>query len=262
MGSGERARFDICRRLSQARIMLPLGLYLMGDAPEAISTRHGNYRHWFEALAERSEARLTVADGRVGENIELGEVAAVIISGSPESLTDRQPWMNDGFELVESCRTRGRPVLGVCFGHQLLGAYAGGEVVRNPLGWEFGTREIAVTDRSDPIFAGCEAHLEVNQAHQDILARESLPSAVRILAGNRRADVQALALGDWARGVQFHPEFTGEVTAAYLVHKRAVLEGDASEHGPERHPDRLAARNCPQAARVFGNFIEHFARRA
>ena len=170
--------------------------------------------------------------------------------------------MDGGFELVDTCKSRGRPVLGVCFGHQLLGAYAGGAVIRNPRGWEFGTHAIELGGRRDPLFAGCEPSFEVNQAHQDMLDAQSVAGNVDVLAGSSRTAVQALAIGDWARGVQFHPEFDGRVTAAYLVHKRAVLEADASEHGPERHPERLAARDCPQSVRVFSNFVEHFARRA
>jgi GMP synthase (glutamine-hydrolysing) len=244
--------------------MLPLGLYLMGDAPEEVASRLGNYQAWFSALSARSDARLQVADGRIGETLDLDDLAAVIISGSPDSLTDPQPWMDGGMSLLTRCQERGRPVLGVCFGHQLLGHYVGASVVRNPRGWEFGTTtiEIVAEAASDPLLAGCEPIFEANQAHQDIIDPASLPADVRVLARNSRTAVQALAIGDWARGVQFHPEFDGPVTSAYLQVRREALLDDAAVHGPERHPDRLEAHDCPTAGRIFSNFIEHFASRA
>lgn len=246
--------------------MLPVGLYVVGGAPSAIiSAVGGDYAQWFEALAARNDAKLVIADGRVGEVLDPGSVAGIVITGSPASLTAPEPWMQGGLELIATAATAGTPVLGVCFGHQLIGLHAGGRVIRNPLGWEFATSPLEVTAAGlrDPLFEGCSGAFDCNQAHQDVIDASSLPSSVAVLAANSTTDVQALAVGDLVRGVQFHPEFTRPITECYLEYRWDVLAAAAEDRGlPAAHPERLAIRDCPTAERVFGNFIEHFARRA
>src|SRR5581483_2365591 len=76
----------------------------------------------------------------------LADYAGLLVSGSPESVATPAPWMEEVAELVRVAAAGGRPVLGVCFGHQLLGYAFGARVVRNPRGWELGTQEIALTE--------------------------------------------------------------------------------------------------------------------
>ena len=243
--------------------MLPLGLYIMGEAPAELIEPCGDYADWFQALAEASGASLLLRDGRRGETIDSRDVAAIVITGSAASLVTPEPWMDQGLELLEQAQRVGTPTLGVCFGHQLIGAYAGASVIANPEGWEFATQSIDVLAPEDPLFRGVPPRFDANQAHQDIIDPLTLPAQASILAGNAKTRIQALAMGDSRRGVQFHPEFSGEVTRRYVDVRWSLLAEDAdARSAPEDHPSALAAEDCSEATRVFGNFVRYFAHKA
>jgi GMP synthase (glutamine-hydrolysing) len=127
--------------------------------------------------------------------------------------------------LLEAARHR--PVLGVCFGHQLVAHALGGRVERNPRGREAGTGEIRLTDagRRDPLFAGLPPVLEVQQTHTDHVA--SLPDSAEVLAVNDFTPVQAFAVGDLMRCVQFHPELDAARSRSLNEGRRELLDREA-----------------------------------
>jgi GMP synthase (glutamine-hydrolysing) len=170
-------------------------------------------------------------------------------------------------QLVRACFETGTPLLGVCFGHQIIGAAAGASVVPNPRGWEVATRSIELTDdgRADPLFAGIPECFTANESHRDEVDATTLPPAVRVLARNAKSAVQALALGDGVRGVQFHPEIDGAIAREFVEVRRDELRADAAARGaPEEDPDWLqaSARDCPSAVAVLDNWVRQFVLRA
>lgn len=244
--------------------MVRLGLYIVGGAPPEIVDSHGDYLAWFRRLARAGGAGLVAADGRIGETLDPRSVDGIVITGSPSSLTEPEPWMDGGVELIGRARDRGTPVLGVCFGHQLLGVALGARVIQNPEGWEFATQTIELDGDGpgDPLFAGVGPRLEVNQAHRDIIDPVTLPASTRVLARNPKG-IQAIADGPHLRGIQFHPEFDGAIARHFIDVRRPALADDADTRAaPMDHPDRLQGRDTPAAEAVFHNFIEHFARGA
>jgi len=74
------------------------------------------------------------------------------------------------------------PILGICFGHQLLGQALGGRVEKNPNGREIGTVRLSLEDeaRRDPIFGELPQALHINMTHVDTV--RVLPESARILA--------------------------------------------------------------------------------
>jgi GMP synthase (glutamine-hydrolysing) len=250
-------------------------LYVVG-APSSpvVRERFGTFADWFQGLlARHDDVETRVVDATLGATLghmpDLAGVDGIVVTGSPASLTAPEPWMGPALALVRTAHAEQTPLLGVCFGHQLIGAALDGRVIRNPLGWELGSHEIALSDagRDDPLFAGLPARFRVNLSHQDIVAEGSLAHVpgVRILAGNAKAAIQALAVGPRMRGVQFHPEFSGPVTAAYIDTRREMLAEDAMQrHAPEDLPERLLAevRDCPEGEQVLHNFVTYFVPRA
>jgi GMP synthase (glutamine-hydrolysing) len=147
------------------------------------------------------------------------------------------------------------PVLGVCFGHQLLAHALGGAVERHPRGPEVGTVGVELTGagRRDPLFAGLDSPLAVQASHEDHVA-VAPPGAV-ILALNEHDPVQAFAHGPRLRGVQFHPEFDLERARALCEDERPAL--DALRPG---FADAAIAslRATPGAERVLANWVRTY----
>ena len=242
-----------------------LCLYVLGAPGEDVEQAHGTYMDWFAGLATHLPIELVEVDGRDGQLPQLDQFDGFVVSGSPASLAAPEPWMESSIELVRYAAQANKPLLGVCFGHQLIGAAFGGSVVENPAGWELSTETITLSAEAtdDPLFDGLPEALQVNLSHRDIVDYGSLAPAngIRVLASNAKCDVQVLAAHERIRGVQFHPEFTGAITKAYIRDRRDELATDAQRRGePADHPDRRLERtvDCPDGAAVFANFVKHY----
>jgi GMP synthase (glutamine-hydrolysing) len=240
-------------------------LYVVGAPPDPIRDRHGSFEDWFARMLAAHRVTMQPFDGRGGALPALDRLDGVIITGSPASLTEPEPWMEAAVELIRDAHLLRKPLLGVCFGHQLIGAAFGGQVMRNPRGWEMSTHDIELTSggRRDPLFDGLPARFGVNLSHEDIVDADTLSpyNGIRVLAGSARSEVQAVAAGASIRGVQFHPEFSGQVAAAYVHARWERLAEDASQRAaPEDMPERLLARarDCPESEQVLHNFLVHF----
>ncbi len=126
-------------------------------------------------------------------------VRGVILSGSPYSVNNP-----DAFR-IDTAALRGRyPVLGICYGAQLLAATAGGRVESADTR-EYGRALLAEVDANDPLLSGIRAGSQVWMSHGDTITR--LPDTFRVIA--RTDDVEAAAFrvdGEQMWGVQFHPE--------------------------------------------------------
>ncbi len=240
-------------------------LYITGAASAAVEERFGTYVDWFRRLFAAHDLDVVTFNAIEGKLPELSGIDAIVATGSPASLAAPEPWMSSGEELIRRAHDQNIPFLGVCFGHQMIGTAIGGRVVTNPRGWQLTTGEVSLTEdgRSDPLFANLPHQINVNLCHRDIIDVDSLPDNdnIRVLAGNRKAAVQAIALGRHIRGVQFHPEFSGAVTATYVESRSDLLTEDAhARQAPEDLPENILPKvaDCPDGEQVMHNFLRHF----
>jgi GMP synthase (glutamine-hydrolysing) len=246
----------------------PVCIYVCGAPPAPIAAEHGLFAAWFRRLLAAHPLDAVEVNGTAGDPPpDPADFAAVVISGSPASVTEPEPWMDAAAELVREATRTGAPVLGVCFGHQIAAAALGGAVRVNPRGWEVGTHAVELTDhgRADPLFDGIGPRIRVNFSHRDVVDPDALPAACRVLARNDKSAAQAFAAGDAVRCVQFHPEFNGAATRAYLRVRYDTIAADAVERGAAGdHPEALlaATEDTPDGERVFHNFIRHWVLKA
>jgi len=189
---------------------------MAGRTLPPIRERFGDFDRWFQ---ERPEAPASFRVHRLfdGDPIPTPSGSdAWIITGSSDSVNDDLPWLpavKDGLARVVN---EEHPVLGVCFGHQLLAVATDGRVERNPKGWELGPAIVSFTGAGSgaPLFQGMDTNIPVYQTHQEMVV--SLPPGAQVLAANEMG-LQAFQLGPRAFGVQFHPEFTAEITHMYIA---------------------------------------------
>jgi anthranilate synthase/aminodeoxychorismate synthase-like glutamine amidotransferase len=126
------------------------------------------------------------------------------------------------------------PVLGVCLGHQCIGAAYGGDVIRagTPV---HGKTSVVVHDGTS-VFAGLPSPLRVARYHSLVVAKPSLPDALRVLATSRDdGEIMAVAHREHpVVGLQFHPESAASEYGYAMLDR--FLRGDAAR------PGDLAAR--------------------
>lgn len=182
-----------------------------------------------------------------------GPFAGAIISGSPASAYDETPWIARLTQEIRRWAEAGRPTLGVCFGHQILAHALGGRVIKNPAGWEVGSREVDLTPAglADPLFEGLPPRLLVMESHQDIVADP--PPGALVLAANRFG-AQALAIGPSIRSVQFHPEYTPDRLRFIVEPRREKL----ARAGIDVDEAVASIRPTPDSRMILLNFEKTF----
>jgi GMP synthase (glutamine-hydrolysing) len=232
-----------------------------GDAVPEVAEVHGEFFAWItRAAGEAWTGKWIEHDLRSAHSFpDCESVSAIIITGSTSSVTERAPWMDRAEAYIRDVIRAETPLLGICFGHQLMAQALGGEVRRNPRGREIGTVEVTrYTD--DPLFDGLPHRLRVNATHVDTVV--SLPAGASVIASTRLEAHAALAFGRVARGVQFHPEIDEGVMRGYIEVRRPCLV----EEGLDAEGIFRDAAETPYARELLRNFIRFFitskARRA
>jgi len=176
--------------------------------------------------------------------------SGVIITGAHCMVTDNLPWSLAIEAWIQTIVTAGVPLLGICYGHQLLGRAMGGQVGYHPQGREVGTFDVRLRPecREDLLFSGLPAQFPVHTTHaQSILV---LPPGAVLLAENNFEPHHAFRLGPCAWGVQFHPEYDSRIMRDYILAQASSLT-DAG-----RNLDALlsATRETPDASSVLQKF--------
>ncbi len=97
------------------------------------------------------------------------------------------------------------PVLGVCLGHQCIGALYGGEIVRAPFAMHGKTSEIAHNDEG--VFHGLAQPFPATRYHSLVVRQETFPEVLEITARSEDGEIMGLRHREFPiHGVQFHPE--------------------------------------------------------
>jgi len=236
-----------------------------GTVAEPLRTEHGDYPAWFvralDGVARLSTLRADEGEKLSAQAVDRASAAGILVTGSPLSATaeERLPWMDElGHSLLDLGK-RGVPVLGICFGHQLLCRAAGGDVKRNRAGREIGTIEIQLTEAGlrDPLFSWARSQppdrLEVQATHLD--AVDPLPPGATILAGNENTPAQAVRLSETVAGVQFHPELRPEALKALIASRAEKMRSEGLD------PDATLARvRKTEGKEILRAFAEQCAR--
>ncbi len=162
----------------------------------------------------------------LGEDLPpIDDITGVLITGSPAMVTDREDWSERTADWLKRLITTrpGLPVLGVCYGHQLLAQTLGGRVDWNPNGPEYGVVEIAAAAGAaqDPLVSVIGEGGESYAAHYQSVM--DLPPGAVALAANHRDPHQAVRYRTSVWGIQFHPEFTAAVMRGIIEDNQATL---------------------------------------
>lgn len=144
------------------------------------------------------------------------DVSGAIITGSHSMVTDHEAWSERTADWLKEAKQANLPILGICYGHQLLAYALGGKAGYNEKGVEVGTKDIYTTKAiiDDPVFQQLPSSFKAHTTHaQSALI---LPKDAIVLAKNNHENHHAFRIGQHIWGVQFHPEFNEKVMEAYI----------------------------------------------
>lgn len=233
--------------------MQPLLIIETGSTSASIAARFGGFVDWILSASGAPPETAAVVDVRNGGRLPSpADVAGAVVTGSSAMVTDREPWSEATARWLREAVNAGTPVLGICYGHQLLAHALGGVVGDNPGGREIGTRPVRLlaAAHEDPLFSAFGSQIVVQTTHvQSVL--ELPPGAVHLAASDLDPN-HAFCAGDRAWGVQFHPEITAEIMRAYIDERRAILGAE----GVDADAMSRATADPGHGSRVLRRFAE------
>lgn len=225
----------------------------LGSTIPRLAAERGDFDQWIASPLDEYRQQLAVIAPPAGDRLPAPEgIAGVIMTGSHAMVTDRRDWSEAVARWLPDVVSQGVPILGICYGHQLLAHALGGVVANNPRGREFGSHRINLLPAAaeDPLLGGFAPALGANLCHTQSVV--SLPRGAVRLAWSEQDPHQAFRIGPCAWGVQFHPEFGTEAMKAYINECAGLLADEGQD------PEDLARRvvPTPEGASLLRRFME------
>jgi len=169
--------------------------------------RHGTYPQMFEAMIRAADRSVTFNTVSIpaGEKLpEAGTLDAILITGSSAGVYDDFDWIAPLEDFVRAAHEKKVPMVGVCFGHQLIAQALGGVARKSEKGWGIG-RHIYDVAPGNGIVDGTRIALAAS--HQDQVITPP-PGAKTILSSDFTEHAGLLYAGGTTLSVQPHPEFS------------------------------------------------------
>jgi GMP synthase-like glutamine amidotransferase len=201
---------------------MKIGLLETGEPPEKLQPEFGRYGGMFQDLLGPGHDYVTY-DVQAGQlPADPAECDAYVVTGSSAGVYDDLPWIAPlkAF-LVQASR---QPLVGVCFGHQVMAEAFGGKVIKSDKGWGVGLHAYDVVEPQPWMDPG--AKVAVPASHQDQVVE--IPPGARAVAGSAFTPAGILVYGDRpAISMQFHPEFDPAYAEALIESRRGDRYTDA-----------------------------------
>ena len=202
------------------------------------------FRDLFDQLDQRFTYRVYMTEG--GEMpVDPLEQDAFLITGSPLSAMDDHPWMSDLMAFIRACDTARTPLLGCCFGHQVIARALGGTLAKRAGGYNVGVETTHFT-APRPWMEG-PAQLPMYVFHEDHVV--TLPQGCDLLGGSNACPIGSFAKGDHIFTTQSHPEIDRRFMEAVMHH--------VEDHGPDLSAGWATMDQQPQGA-VFAQWAAAF----
>ena len=214
--------------------------------------RPGRILQNLEDLGLESQT-LNIASKKNPDLPDFKDVAGLVVMGGPMGALDYgdYPGLKAEAKLVRAAVSVGKPVLGVCLGHQIIATALGAKLAKGPAP-EIGFAPIKRVDRHD-FFSMWDKQISVLHWHNDVVG---LPEGAQLLARTAGTKVQAFRVGS-ALGMQFHLEVTAQLLEEWLAEPSMVKDLKAAGLSKDELRDQFAESNPklePLAEQVFSGF--------
>lgn len=224
-----------------------------GDTFDDLIRSFGNFEDWIRQGLGADENQVRAVNAPAFDALpEPGTFSGVVIAGSHAMVTQNLDWSLRVEVWLAPVVMAGIPVLGICYGHQLLAKALGGRVDFHPDSLEIGTASITLTAdaSSDPLLNGLPQVFKAHTCHSQTVL--TLPPGAVILAKNTHDPHHAFRLGRAAWGVQFHPEYTSDIMAGYIRNMSPMIE--ALRKDPTKVQQQVT--DTPEAGRLLARFAD------
>jgi GMP synthase (glutamine-hydrolysing) len=198
---------------------MKIGILETGYRPESTLAQHGSYADAFIALLDGhgfTYDSWAALEGELPPSIHSAD--GWLITGSKHGAYDDLPWIKPLEQFIVDAYEGEVPIVGICFGHQILAQALGGRVEKFEGGWSTGRVEYQLDGigRRVPLYAW----------HQDQVTE--LPADATVAGSTDFCRYAALQYGKKAYSLQPHPEFTLDYIKDLLDARRDVIPADVA----------------------------------
>jgi len=196
---------------------MKIGILETGHLSDTLKAKYGRYPAFFERLVgphlpEAEFFTVAIVDGEVADSPSQAD--GWIITGSRSGAYENEPWIPPLEAFLRDCLAAHVPVVGICFGHQILAQAMGGKVENSDKGWGVGLLDYLVSTRPswlEDIGSG----FTIPAIHQDQVIKA--PEGAQVFVQSEFCPIAGLVYGDPdkpdAFSIQPHPEMSAEFVA-------------------------------------------------
>lgn len=187
---------------------MKIGILMTGHAPDILRPELGDYDAMMARMLDGYGFTFD-AYGVVDGELPAGPDAADgwLITGSKHGAYEDHPWIPPLEDLIREIAASHRPMVGICFGHQIIAQALGGTVIKHPDGWRVGATDYRIDGQP----------FTLNAWHQDQVIE--VPEGAEIIGEAKGCKIAALRYGPNILTVQPHPEFDREMMVGLIEHR-------------------------------------------
>ena len=215
-----------------------------------------SFRALFSAIGVENE----MPDYRVSQGVfpsSLDSCNAYLITGSPCSVYNDEPWIAELEDFVRRAYSQNKPLIGICFGHQMIAQALGGKVENSEQGWLLGLHDLellsSTSDQSPkPWLTSEQSTYALYFVNHDQVTE--LPPDAEWLGKNERCPYAMYSIGNQVLSVQAHPEHP--LSSIKIFTESLKSELSAEQYQETYHSLAAGEPDATMAAQWIWNFLE------
>lgn len=201
-----------------------IGILVTGHINEALVDQYGEYPGMFTRLLDGHGFTFQpwyVVDMDFPASVN--DADGWLVTGSKHGSYEDHPFIKPLESFIQNAYAKSVPLVGICFGHQIMAQALGGKVAKYDKGWAVGAKDYAFGDKT----------LKLNAWHQDQVIEK--PADASVIASNDFCKFAGFAYGDRAWSVQPHPEIRDDYLTGLLeVRGRGIVPEPELQTATER----------------------------